>query len=494
MAAVAVLAATLTIAVGFGGVASAAVRATVQIASVLALGLLFVAMMLRGRFTVLKSPLWLAPIAAIAIVTAQLSMPPAGGSLTTPGSAFRFESPSASWNRHATQQWLLWAGAGAAVLFAAAQTIRTLPRLRTIALSVGAALVVGGLAGASQSGTSNRDLFGVWAGKDRRASDWSRDWAGTESAIGYAGGWESADATDYVYKSSLARETEKPASAPIWYSPPADPKRRFGSFINPETWAACALGLAPLLAALGLIGLRSMTRFSLRECTDGDAGVGLGMTIAAAILTATAAAFASAYVVVPTVVAGSLALLMLTDPSHRRSAFKFGALMTVIAVGVGAASIWRRGGVEIAFAELKGAWSDNASLAAIFSDHFWLGCGLGALPDVWSMYRGVPMEVPQRGSGLLAIAAQIGVIGCGLLALTAAYVTVRWFNVAGKLDRDVRFAAAGTLAGLCSWAAFAVLGPGPDGPVVILVVAALLGCAMRALANAFPNTTRGVLA
>ncbi|HVJ82986.1 MAG TPA: hypothetical protein VNC50_18100, partial [Planctomycetia bacterium] len=244
MATVAVLAATLAVAVGFGGVASAAVRATVQIASVFALGLLLVSMTLRGRYSLLKSPLWLAPIAALAFVAAQLALPPAGGSLVAPGGAFRFESGSSTWNRHATTQWLLWAGAGAAVLFAAAQTIRTLPRLRTIALSLGGALLVGGLAGAFQSGTPNRDLFGSWSGKDRRASNWARDWAGTESALGYAGAWESSETTDGVYKSSLARETENAAAAPIWYSPPPDPKRRFGSFVNPETWAPCALALA----------------------------------------------------------------------------------------------------------------------------------------------------------------------------------------------------------------------------------------------------------
>ena len=77
MATVAVLAATLAVAVGFGGVASAAVRATVQIASVFALGLLLVSMTLRGRYSLLKSPLWLAPIAALAFVAAQLALPPA---------------------------------------------------------------------------------------------------------------------------------------------------------------------------------------------------------------------------------------------------------------------------------------------------------------------------------------------------------------------------------------------------------------------------------
>ncbi|HVJ81671.1 MAG TPA: hypothetical protein VNC50_11420, partial [Planctomycetia bacterium] len=248
------------------------------------------------------------------------------------------------------------------------------------------------------------------------------------------------------------------------------------------------------LAALGLVGLRSMTRFSLRECTDGEAGLGLGMTVAAAILAATAAAFANSLVVVPATIVGSLALVALADRTHRRAAFKFGALMTIIAISAGAAAIWRRGGIEIALADLKGAWTDNASLLAVFADNLWLGCGLGSLPEVWSMHRGIPMEVAPRGSGLLAIAAQIGAIGCGILVLTAAYVAIRWFRVAGRLDRDVRFAIAGTIAGLCSWAAFAAFGPGPDGPVVLLVAAALLGCAMRGLANAFPNTDRGVLA
>jgi hypothetical protein len=135
--------------------------------------------------------------------------------------------------------------------------------------------------------------------------------------------------------------------------------------------------------------------------------------------------------------------------------------------------------------------ADNVALARAFLDHIWLGCGLGAVSDVWPLYRHDPASVASQGSSALMFLVETGLGGAVLVVLGCVYMTGRWCAIRDGLPKEERRLLAALFGGLTGLAAFALLGPGLETPVVMALFMVLIGCTARGLAGGFAPARLG---
>jgi hypothetical protein len=178
----------------------------------------------------------------------------------------------------------------------------------------------------------------------------------------------------------------------------------------------------------------------------------------------------------------TLALLTLSPREDRPAIRMVGATATLATAIVGAASAALTGGIVRVAAQWNAWVSDSSAALSVAGDHLWIGCGLGALGDLWPLYRTASNGSAPAGGSLLTFVAEVGAPFVAFVACLGVFAVLRWRRAAPSLPTDARLVLAGVGAGVAGWAAAGVFGPGADSPPVLLLAAAFLGAMIRGLA------------
>jgi len=265
---------------------------------------------------------------------------------------------------------------------------------------------------------------------------------------------------------------------------PAPQTARFGTYLNTSDWAAAAGMLAPFLIAAGACYLRRLNGVN-QLGWDADAPQGLAFAAIAALLVAAAAGLGDPVVGVTGYLFSLIVVVTMGPKSDRATLRRFGFAALLFAVGAAGVAMVLQGGVGGVVASWNQWIADSRALWQILVGHWKTGAGLGAIGEVWPMYRHDPIDaVAASGSSLLSLAAEAGAPLVGLTVLLMFLGFRRWRRVAPTLSPDARLLAAGVGGALAAWLGHAALGPGGDAPSVLLLVAVFLGLAVRALAGA----------
>lgn len=445
-------------------------------------------MLAEGRWRIVKSPLLLLPIVLAIYALAQLAPLP-GMSQYRASSAW--VSPTTdrvllvSANRHATLQSVCLLFAMGLLAAAAAQQLRTPRRLRFVGLCLAGILVASCIGGAMQQSAKNRKVFGMFALNG--AAPAVRDVFSTETAIGLTAyqPWEELPA-------SRAMKPGNNNSSPF-FSTSESTAPLFAGFLHPNQWTACVVVLLPLLLAFAAQFANQAAVYGRTEWLTTWEGKRALVWLTLVLLLASLATWFGDPIAVPlsllaAVVFGAFAA---TGPERLR-AIKLSLLACVLAGGVGVIRVGTNGGVAPLLERVTQANADDRSLVQAFSDHRWFGCGLGAVGDLWSLYRPTASDQKVQVSSLLASAVELGWIGLGILGVALAYAVVRWLWVRGRLDPQNRIVVAGLFAGFGGLLAMGAMGPGMEAPVILTLAALMLGCLARGLAGGYVSVYGGL--
>lgn len=423
------------------------------------------AMLFAGRWRIVRSLLWLPLFLFLCLGALQIT--PTVQAYLPENSLNGGDVISAS--RHATLQMTIWLSGGIMLAFVVGSQIRTTDRLSVATGVLTLSLWVVGLVGFGQTLLGRPQLAGFISPDDPKVPAIIHDIYGADSAHGLVayGSWMQTSSGDV----SL-------------FVPKAAAYRYFGGFLDAKHWAACVMVLVPMLLAMcvhlaGYAGVGGWRTHGQTQQSWLLWTVGLCMS--------GTAAWMGDPVVVPTVLTASLLITVFwMGPDERKRAFFPGMAYLAVMAGICAAYLSLIGVPP--FLERFQAWlSDSQSLREMLEGHWLFGIGLGSTGDVWPMYRSHSATVGHEGSSLLALAAEIGVVGSALIGVMMFYVLIASFAVYSRLDQDGRVALAGSWGGLVGLLLFGAFGPALDLPVVLGLAIFALACLMRALAGGFRN-------
>jgi len=474
--ALALLATTIAVGVGLGGAGSLAVRTVVTFLALAACGAIGLSCLCEGRWRLVGGPLWLLPIGVTVWAVVQFSLPAKAG-LPLP-SGRPVQSLSMSWNSLATIQYAAWGVGLLIVMFASAHVVRSASRMRTLGVAIGSVVLLVGALGMLQTAAGSSSYLGMYSAEDRRLSAFGRDWVSNESSFGVRSAmpWRRWDVAADASADPTSRRRQS------WLEP-APQTARFGTYLNASDWAAAAGMMAPFLLAAGACYLRRLGGIG-RLGWDVDAPQGLAFTVVAALLVAAAAGLGDPLVGLAGYLIALIVVVTMAPKSDRGVVRRFGFFALLAAIGAAVGSAFMQGGVNAVVASWKQWLADSTALLQILVAHWQTGAGLGAIGDVWPMYRHEPLDAAARGSSLVSLAAEAGAPLVALTMILFLFGWLRWRRVAPTMVPDARLLSAGVGGALAAWLAHAALGPGGDAPSVLLLAAVFLGLAARSLAGA----------
>jgi hypothetical protein len=439
-----------------GSGASVGVRIAVQSTAGLAVLATIASMVAAGSFRIVRSPLWLAPAGLILLGAAQmLPLPSLLGGAGSLESLPRPAPLTATANRHATQEGiLLWCSALFVSAVASCQ-IRTQRQASNVSLTLGVVLLVSGLAG----------CLGLW-------SSGNGGWFDSQSVIG-----------PLAYQASVDFD-----ATGVWLTPAAPRSETFGGFWDRSHWTACVLGFVPWMAILGAFNAKATSTKKTPRA------VSIASTSLAACLWALAVAMGDPLTLCLAGFLAVAALVVLAPSNHRALPIWTGAAGIALTVcGIALRFVLGGASSDFGFAQWA-AGSDNRSLAAAAWDLGWLGGGIGALPDVWPMYRNAPAETAPQASSLLMLLVETGWLGVVVFGATAAIAVAQWKRMLPKWDPSTQLMVSALAAGLIGMLGIGLLGSGLEAPGIAIVGALLLGCLARGFSGTNAWSVEGVAA
>lgn len=471
-----------------GGGVSATARSVFCLLAAAAFFCSTASMLVEGRWRMFASPLLALPMALALLAIAQLAPLPGLANLRATSPWVSNKSTDVlmvSANRHATlQACLLFVGSGL-LAFAAAHQLRTAKRVRLVGVVMLVALVLSCVVGVTQQSIKNRNPFGLFPLAN--ANPALRDVFSKETAIGLASyrAWQELPASVHL-KAGLDNASD-------FYAPATNAVEPFAGFLERRQWAVCAVALIPLLLTFAAQLLTQATAYGVGDWLwTWESKRAMQWLLAAFGLIGLATWFGDPLATpLCILVAGAVSFFALTGPG-RKKALRLAALAFMVAAVVGGIRLSTGGGLNVLRDRVDRAAADNRSLLVAFADHRWFGCGLGAVGELWTIYRPTSAESAVQASSLLAAAVEVGWLGIAIAGLTAVYLTAKWFWVRSRFDPQARLMVGGIVSALVAMTAFAAVGPGMEAPVALALVAVLLGCLARGLGGGYCTAHGGI--
>lgn len=454
---------------GSGG--SATARAVSQILCVLCVLTGILSMALEGKLRILRSPL-LAVLLALPVLALVQIVPGPWAEWSPLHWAHPPGAAVVSADRHATMQWFIWSLSLLGLLWVATHSLRTPRHVAVVVLCLASTLGASAVVGTALSTQTSKTVFGLFRLDDPQTPVVIRDSFQPGSAL-------STPTQSWT-------EVDDGTGTPLWFRRQSS-EAAFAGFTSSVHWAICSVALLPLLLVQAQRRLRrpasevgSAEWFGLPAYTQG-----VCLTLFALFLTGMVGWWADP---LDALIAVSLMFVVGTamcERGDRVYLISVGLLQLALVLAMAATRISMHGGFYWLADRSRQFLSDNVALARAFIDHLWLGCGLGAAGDVWPLYRHEPASVASQGSSALMFLVETGLTGAVLVIAAAAYLTGRWCAVRDELRSEERRLLAALFGGLTGLAAFALLGPGLETPVVMALFVVLIGCTARGLAGGF---------
>ncbi|MFO0949093.1 MAG: hypothetical protein U1D30_24805 [Planctomycetota bacterium] len=457
---------------------STTARAIFQVLALGAFLATICSMAMEGNWRMVRTPLWLLPMVLFALVVVQSQSLPAGlvqrvqQTWETDNEAVAFSA-----NRHATFQGLLWLTSACMLLFVALQQLRTVRQLQATIGALAVLLLMSGILAKVQAPRSQPEFLSLMQSVKQNSPAMGRDLTRADSAIGPFA---------YLPRAELQLPGNS-ADGNTWYVPakPADGEFAVAGFWRSSQWSICVLALIPVLVGLGVTRLmHAQDLHGKRWPSQLEGQTGLAFATLAILLSLVAGFHADPVRQLVPAIASLLIGVFLVGSAGRKKFLVIAFLAASSMAAACASQRMRPGTPSLLDAEpWRSTWSDNGSLLRVLGDHLWVGCGLGALGDVWPRYRTVAASQANQASSLLAMFGETGLVGILLILLTTSYVFIRWQRIRVHLSGVSRALTGSMVAGLGALFVAGLIGPGLEAPVTWCVATLLFGTLARGLAG-----------